>query len=246
MREVVVYPDMLTLTHAAAERIAQAAEAALVARGRFTIALSGGNTPRALYQLLASEEYQGRIDWENTYFFWGDERCVPPDDQQSDYHMAREAMLNHVPVPMSHIFRIRGEIDPQQAANDYERLLRDFFVSRAVGNEPQPRFDVQLLGMGENAHTASLFPHTPAIDERERWVVAQYVEEVAMWRVTLTPPALNASALILFLVAGAGKAEPLAQVLGQEQRPQDLPAQVVHPVDGELVWLVDREAAKLL
>ena len=246
MGEVLVYPDILSLTRAAADRIIKAAEAAMVARGRFTIALSGGNTPRALYQLLAEDTYQGCIDWENTYVFWGDERCVPPEDQQSDYHMARGALLNYVSVPIDHIFRIRGEIDPKQAAADYERLLRDFFLSRAVGPEPQPRFDVQLLGMGENAHTASLFPHTAPLDERERWVMAHYVDEVSMWRVTLTPPALNASALIMFLVTGAGKAQTLAQVLGAEQRPHELPAQLVQPIDGELIWMVDSDAAKLL
>ncbi len=243
MAEVIVYSDAASLTHAAAERIATSAESAMVARGHFSIALSGGNTPRALFQLLASDEYLTRIDWDHVYFFWSDERCLPPDDQESNFHMARETMLNHVPVPMGNIFRIRGEIDPTQAADDYERELRAFFAHRG---EPQPRFDIILLGMGDDAHTASLFPNTAPIDETERWVVAHYVEKVSMWRITMTPPALNAAALVLFLVTGEKKAQPLADVMGETQRPHELPAQVVQPVKGSVVWMVDSAAAKLL
>src|SRR5215216_901954 len=187
-----IYPDAQSLTRAAAQRFISAAEAAITTRGRFIVALSGGTTPRTLYRLLSSEEFLSLIDWTKVYVFWGDERAVPPDHIDSCYHMARETLLNYVPIPMSNIYRIPAELDPIQAAEVYETKLRDFFDKRWESTTPRARFDLVLLGMGADGHTASMFPHTPALDETERWVVAQYVDKMEMWRITLTAEALNA------------------------------------------------------
>jgi 6-phosphogluconolactonase len=213
----------------------------------FTLALAGGSTPRSLYQLLADAAgpYRARLPWERFHFFWGDERHVPPDHPDSNYRMAREAMLDRVPVAPTNVHRIAAELaDARQAAAAYEQELRGFF-----GLPPKrawPRFDYLLLGLGEEGHTASLFPGSPALDERERLVAAPWVEAHQTFRITLTPPALNHAARVVFLVSGAQKAAALREVLAGELRPHLYPAQVVQPDDGELLWLVDRAAASLL
>ena len=235
--EVVTLPTREAVTAATADAIVAAATGAIAARGRFLLVLSGGSTPRALYELLATPAYAARIDWTRTHVFWGDERCVPPDDRSSNYRMAREALLDKVPISPEAIHRLRGEDPPAAAAAAYEADLRQVFGAGA------PRFDVVLLGMGDNGHTASLFPHLTAVREMSRWVVAEYVGEVSMWRLTMTPPALNAAARVLFVVVGAEKADMLRRVL---QGPRDidaLPAQVVAPASGVLTWLVDTAAA---
>lgn len=232
-----ILPDADHLAHAAAEYIAEAAAAT---SGTFTLALSGGSTPKRLYQLLATEAFARRINWPGVHVFWGDERCVPSDDPASNYWLARETLLDHVPIPAANVHRIAGELDPAQAAALYEQHLRAFFGE-------QPRFDALLLGMGSDGHTASLFPHTPALEERERWVVANYYALVLPpWRVTLTLPVINAAARVMFLVSGADKAETLRRVLENEHSPQDLPARLVQPVDSELLWLIDEAAASRL
>ena len=237
--EVVALPSREAVTAASADALVTAAAQAIAARGRFLLVLSGGSTPKALFELLATPPYAGRIDWTRTHVFWGDERCVPPDDRSSNYRMAREALLDKVPISPEAIHRMRGEDPPQQAAAAYEADLRALFGGGA------PRFDVVLLGMGDNGHTASLFPHLTAVRETSRWVVAEYVGEVKMWRITMTPPLLNAAARVLFLVVGADKAAMLKRVLEGPRDIDALPAQVIAPA-GALTWLVDQSAASML
>lgn len=246
MASIEVFPDLGRLIHAAAEHFVQIASEAIVKNGRFAVALSGGSTPRPLYDLLACEAFIKCIDWSCVHLFWGDERCVPPEDSRSNYRMVREALLDAVPIPSGNIHRIRGEDDPELAAAAYEQGLRSFFGSSAAKGLPGAGFDLVLLGMGENGHTASLFPGSAAITERVRWVMAQYVEVVSMWRITLTPVVINAGKNIVFLVSGAGKAGRLREVLEGPVQPEVLPAQVIKPSGGRLLWLVDEAAARCL
>lgn len=216
------------LIHDAAAYIVRAARDSIADHGRFTWALSGGSTPRALYALLAEQD-AAQIDWSRVHVFWGDERTVPPDHADSNYRMAQEALLSRVSIPAAQIHRIQGELPPEQAADAYESLLR-----REFGQDG--RFDLVLLGMGDDGHTASLFPHTKALHERERWVVANEVPQLTTWRITLTYPAINAAARVAFLVSGAGKAARLRDVLEGTPNPDALPSQGVQPTNGELIW----------
>jgi 6-phosphogluconolactonase len=239
--ELRVLPDAAALARAAAEELARRAAEAAAVRGNFALALAGGSTPRALYSLLADpgEGLRDRIPWHRTQVFWGDERHVPPGDPDSNYRMASEALLSHVPVAAASVHRIRGELpDAARAAAEYEEELR-----RALRPMPGevPRFDLVLLGMGPDGHTASLFPGSPALAERERWVAAPFVERLGTHRITLTLPVLEGGRAVLFVVAGAEKAGVLAKVL--EGGGEGLPAALVRPRAGELVWLVDRAAA---
>jgi 6-phosphogluconolactonase len=216
----------------AAERFIGLASAAISERGHFFVALSGGSTPRPVYALLAEEPFVSRVDWTRVHVFWGDERCVPPDHPDSNYRMASRALLDHVPIPAENVHRIQGELLPQEAALVYRAELRE-----VLGDDR--RFDLILLGMGTDGHTASLFPGAMALEERERDVVAVYVEKRTAWRVTLTLPLINAARHVMFLVSGAGKAPLLARVRAGDP----LPAALVQPEDGQLTWLVDRHAA---
>ncbi|MGH7169454.1 MAG: 6-phosphogluconolactonase, partial [Gemmataceae bacterium] len=200
------FADVQTLSEAAAHEWVRGVREAVASRGRFTVALSGGSTPKRLYQLLAAEPFRSQVDWSRVEIFWGDERCVPPDHADSNYHMANEAMLAHLPIPAEHIHRIEAErSDRDASARDYEAVLARVF-GVAAGAEP-PAFDLILLGMGPDGHTASLFPHTKALDETKRWVVANPVPQLNTDRLTLTRPILNRAREVLFLVAGADKAE---------------------------------------
>ena len=247
-RTVEVAADRGALMEAGASAFVAAARAGIGAHGRFVTALSGGSTPCALFVLLATERFASSVDWSRVHVCWGDERAVPPDAAASNYRMAREALLDHVPIPASQVHRIRGEDPPQVAAEAYERTLRTLFATPVGPPRPEPgaRFDLVLLGMGDNGHTASHFPGLHAAREAERWVVAESVAEVGMWRITLTPVVLNAAAEVVFLVAGADKAAMLHRVLDGPVRPDALPAQVVAPHDGRLRWLVDTDAAARL
>ncbi|MCS7071147.1 MAG: 6-phosphogluconolactonase [Anaerolinea sp.] len=238
------YLNPIELAHAAADRIAAAAESAVSARGRFTIALSGGQTPVPLLELLASPEYASRIDWEFTHVFWVDERCVPLDNRQSNYHLAREHLLQHVPIPWAHIHRIEGELPPEEAAARYDAHLHDFFIRRL--QLERARFDIMLLGMGADGHTASLFPGSPLLHEQQRWAAATPELYHGLYRVTLTYPALNAAALILMMVSGEEKADAVRRTLRGPHDVNVLPAQGIRPDRGELIWLLDRAAARLL
>jgi len=248
MAEIRTYPDAASLARAAAEHFVTLTTAAIATHGQFVVVLSGGSTPRATYTLLASDEFAGRVDWPRVHIFWGDERCVPPDHPESNYRMARETLLDHVPLPTRNVHRLPDEMEPEQAAGEYERTLRSFFAQQPRGKEtrddgPTPRFDLVLLGMGEDGHTASLFHGTAALHEQTRWVVAHYVDKLSAWRVTLTPVAINAAAHVTFVVSGAGKAERLREVLDGPHQPDVLPAQIVRPTDGRLLWLADAAAA---
>jgi len=247
-RTVEVAADRGALMEAGASAFVAAARAGIGAHGRFVTALSGGSTPCALFVLLATERFASSVDWSRVHVCWGDERAVPPDAAASNYRMAREALLDHVPIPASQVHRIRGEDPPQVAAEAYERALRTLFATPVGPPRPEPgaRFDLVLLGMGDNGHTASLFPGGTAVRERERWVVAERVDAVERWRVTLTPVVLNAAAEVAFLVSGAEKAPMLRRVLEGPHEPDALPAQVVAPRDGRLRWLVDAPAAARL
>lgn len=239
--KTLVLPTREAAVAAAADAVVSAAKAAIAASGRFLLVLSGGSTPKALYALLAGAEYASRIDWSRTHVFWGDERCVPPTDAGSNFRMARDALLDHVPLPADQVHRMRGEDAPARAAAAYETILRGLFPDGVA------RFDLVLLGMGDNGHTASLFPGLAAVREASRWVVAEYVPEVSMWRLTLTPPALNAAAQVIFLVVGADKAAMLKRVLQGPREQNLLPAQAITPArGGELAWILDEAAAAFL
>jgi 6-phosphogluconolactonase len=244
MASVKIFRNLDRLAAAAAERFVKVASEAIAAKGRFSVALSGGSTPRPVYALLASEAYAKRVHWASVHVFWGDERCVPPDHPQSNYRMAREALLDAVPIPQKNIHRIRGEDEPDSAATAYERELKTFFGTGHDGKTPATGFDLVFLGMGGDGHTASLFPGSPAVRETVRWVLAQYVEAASMWRITLTPVIINAARNITFLVSGSDKAPRLREVLEGPEQPELLPAQAIKPVQGRLLWLVDAAAAK--
>jgi 6-phosphogluconolactonase len=240
MTSIHEFPDSGSLAVGAAEQLIELANSAIAEHGRFSIALSGGSTPKSLYELLATSAYAERINWQQVHVFWGDERCVPPDHVDSCYRMAREALLSHVPLPADNIGRIQGEVPPDEAATKYERILHHFFGEQA------PRFDLILLGMGDDGHTASLFPDTKALHEETRWVIENYVQIKHMWRVTLTKTAINAAANIMFLVSGSGKAEKLHEVIQGAYAPYQLPSQMIKPENGTLMWFVDHDAAHLL
>ena len=228
---------------AAAEEVIRATTEAVAQSGRFTIALSGGSTPKSMFNLLATNA-KSTLPWDSMFFFWGDERHVPPSDPQSNYRMANEAMLSKVPVPAGNIFRIPTENpDAVAAAAAYEETLRKFF---AVGPKEIPRFDLILLGMGPDGHTASLFPGTTALQEKSRLVVANWVEKMKTSRLTLTLPVLNAARCVAFLVSGSDKAPALHEVLEGTAPPDQYPAKLVSPTDGKLLWLIDRAAASEL
>jgi 6-phosphogluconolactonase len=233
-----VFPDNQSFVKGSADFIAGLAAQAIDARGRFTIALSGGGTPRPIYARLAASDYRDRMDWSRVHVFFGDERCVPPDDERSNYRMARLALLDQVPLPAENIFRIRGEDDPALAALLYEEQIRRLYRAAST-----PAFDLILLGMGDNGHTASLFPGTAALRETTRLVVPQYVEVMTTWRVTFTAPLINAARQVAFMAEGAGKADMLWNVLEGPFQPDVWPSQLIQPTDGELHWLVDAAAA---
>lgn len=228
---------------AAADLFVTLSAEAIAKRGRFRVALSGGSTPKRTYQLLAEPERASRIEWDKVDIFWGDERNVSADDPQSNYRMTREALLDRVPVPQPNVHRLRTELpSPEDAARAYEQEIRETFgIAKQFVN-----FDLVYLGLGTNGHTASLFPYSPVLSEANRLVVADFVEEVKMWRITMTAPLINAAHTIAFLIAGADKAQVVFEVLSGGKDVQRLPAQLIHPRDGNLLWIVDRPAAKLV
>jgi len=243
--DIQIVPNADALCRAAAAEVVSSAEAAVRTKGSFTIVLSGGSTPKSLYALLADDaSWRARVPWEKTHFFWGDERHVPPDHPDSNYRMSHEAMLSKVPIPAANIHRIKSEyVDAKQAAQEYEQALRTFF-QLPVGQSP--RFDLVFLGLGPDAHTASLFPGTQALHEPQRLVVANWVGKFDADRITMTAPVLNNAALIVFLVSGEEKTLPLKAVLRGRYEPSQLPAQLIQPRQGRLLWLVDQAAAHLL
>lgn len=228
---------------AAAEEVVRTANEAVAQRGRFTIALSGGSTPKNLYNLLATNA-RTALPWDRMFFFWGDERHVPPTDPESNYRMAEETMLSKIPVAAGNVFRIKAENpDAVAVAEAYEQTLRKFFQ---LEPEQVPTFDLILLGMGPDGHTASLFPGTAALHEKSRLVVANWVDKLKASRITLTLPVLNAARCVTFLVSGTDKATVLRAVLEENVPAEQYPSKLVRPHQGKLIWLVDRAAASTL
>ena len=237
--EIRILKTATDLFEAAATEFAAQASAAVRANGRFTVALSGGSTPKTLYSLLATKP---GIPWDKICIFWGDERHVPPDHPESNYRMANEALLSKVSLRPENIFRIHAEEkDAAAAAQQYEQTLKDFFH---LSPGEFPRFDLIFLGVGPDGHTASLFPGTAALNEAKRLVVSNWVAKFNTDRITFTFPVLNAAAYVIFLLSGADKAATLQEVL--ENKAADLPSQKVDPVNGKLVWVVDEPAARTL
>jgi 6-phosphogluconolactonase len=236
--QIKILPDGPSLAREAADRVVRWAKQFIDEHHRFSIALSGGSTPKALYQILATPQVASEIDWPKVEVFFGDERCVPPEHAESNYRMAREALLGKVPIPGDNIYRMRGEIEPEEAAKEYGLMLKEKFGDGGI--------DLMLLGLGEDGHTASLFPHTPALHETKHRCVAQLVEHSTTgrsWRLTLTPPFINQCRQILVLVSGENKACAMHEVLEGPRDPDRLPMQLIEPVTGEVVWLADAAAA---
>jgi len=235
-----IFDDLEALGRAAADRFVELARDAVAKRGRFVVALAGGGTPRRTYELLAEPCRRNNIAWEVINVFWGDERHVPPDDGRNNAHMARTALLNHVPLPREQIRPVPYLGSAEESARHYETELRNFFDGH------EPRFDLVFLGLGENGHTASLFPCTPALEETDAWVVAVHPADDDLDRVTLTAPVLNQAVAVIFLVAGESKATVLCRVLEGPTDPRHYPAQLIHPLNGELDYYLDRKAASRL
>jgi len=240
-----VEPDAEALARRAAQYFVEMIGEAVAGRGSARIAISGGNTPKAAFQLLADphQPWRSRMPWDNLDIYWVDERAVPPDAAESNYRMTREALLDHVPLRPEQIHRMEGELDPELAANRYESELRNTF--RLEGAE-SPRFDLVALGMGDDGHTASLFPHTDAVHEVTRLVTANHVPQKDTWRITLTWPVIDYASSVFFLIAGEDKAAVLKEVLTGPRDPERLPSQLIWPASGILTLILDKAAAALL
>jgi 6-phosphogluconolactonase len=240
--DVVIFSDGEKLSQAAADYIVRLAQESITAHGTFTIALSGGSTPKKLYGLLASESYRNQIDWPHVEIFWSDERCVPVTDPECNYNMALEVMLSKLQLNANQIHRMPAdESDPDAAAEKYTQEMR-----RVLGTDGTPAFDLIQLGMGPEGHTASLFPHQASLHEQERLILPVSVPKPPPPRLTFTPPLLNAAKHVLFLVTGAEKADAVQAVLEGERQPDEYPAQIVQPVDGDVTWMLDTAAASKL
>lgn len=236
-RDIVLCRNLVELSHKSAEQFSRLARESVEVSGRLTVAFSGGSTPKHLYSLLASPDYKNRIPWNNVELFWGDERCVPPDHPESNFRMTQEALLSNIEIPAANIHRMRGERQPQAAAAEYEKELQKLFGLDSGG---LPRFDLILLGIGEDGHTASLFPRSDALNETKHLVIAPFVEKLNSYRLTLTLPVLNNAAEVWFLVTGASKAAALKEIFSGSS---DVPAAKVQPVNGKLTWFITRDAA---
>jgi 6-phosphogluconolactonase len=234
--ELRVYETPADVARALADLFVATGAAAIAARGSFAVSLAGGTTPKAAYQLLGSPAYADALDWDNVDIFFGDERCVPPDNDQSNYKMANEAFMAAVGIPEQNVHRMRGEIDPADAASAYRDELR-----RVLG--PDPRFDLVMLGMGPDGHTASLFPGSDPLAGDRDLVRAVYSTSQQQWRITLTPHVLNNARVVVFAAEGSGKTAILKRVREGEYQPMNLPSQIIAPREGELIWLVDKAAA---
>jgi 6-phosphogluconolactonase len=237
-----VEPDPAALARRAAQYFVEMVDEAVGGRGRARVAISGGSTPKAAFQLLGDprEPWRGRMQWDRLELYWVDERCVPPDDQESNYRMTREALLDRTPLRPEQIHRMEGELEPEVAAARYESELRNSF--RLEGAET-PRFDLVALGMGPDGHTASLFPHTEALHEMSRLVTANHVPQMNSWRITLTWPVLNRASSVFFLISGADKAKILKEVIAGRRDVERLPSQLIRPASGILTLILDKSAA---
>ncbi|MDX1764087.1 MAG: 6-phosphogluconolactonase [bacterium] len=239
--DVRICKNLEVLSLAAGEAFVGLAEESVKRSGRFSVALAGGSTPRGLYGVLASPGFRDRIPWQKVHLFWGDERCVPPDHKASNYRMVRKALLLHIQIPQENIHPMPGELEPGKGAARYERELRAFFPDHQF-----PVFDLLLLGLGQDGHTASLFPGSPALGTQDRWVVPAHSAETGTDRITLTLSVLNHGVAVFFLVAGESKASILKEVLCEDHVGRDLPARLVRPADGRVTWFVDERASEKL
>lgn len=228
------------ITQLAADSFTEAVTKAVATRGIARIAISGGSTPKSVFELLATEPYLSRIPWQQLQLFWVDERCVPPDHDESNYRMTNEAMLGKVPLPSANIYRMEGELDPTEAASHYEATLRNAF--RLEGAQT-PTFDLIWLGLGPDGHTASLFPHTEGLDEMSRLVIANHVPQKDTWRITLTWPVIIEGREVAFLIEGEEKAEMVRTVWAGSYNPENWPAQLIRPASGKLTLMLDSAAA---
>jgi 6-phosphogluconolactonase len=238
--DIIICPDAAELNRRAAERFVALANEASASSGRFAVALSGGSTPKALYSLLATSQYAGQIPWSRVHLFWGDERCVPPDHGDSNYRMVRESLLTKISIPSENVHRMAGEKEPKLAAAEYENELKNFFQ---LSEGAPPRFDLILLGLGDDGHTASLFPGSGALKETKGFVAANFVEKLNTYRLTFTLPVLNHAAHVFFLVAGASKAPIVKELLGAKSGTANYPAAKIQPRDGNLTWMITQDAA---
>ena len=232
---VTVFPDGEAIARAVAVKFVELSKAAIAANGRFSVALAGGSTPKRTYEILATDEFRGQVDWPNVHAFFGDERCVVPDHADSNFRMAIEALLKHVPAQ---VYRMKGEGDAANHAAEYESELRSFFAGA-----DWPRFDLVMFGMGDDGHTLSLFPGTTALSETSAWCVSNWVEKFNTFRITMTAPAVNHAAQLIFSVTGANKASRMVEVLRGPFEPDRLPSQLIKPTEGRLDWYLDKDAA---
>jgi 6-phosphogluconolactonase len=235
-----VFQDTAALSQAAVELFVQTARESVDKNGRFTVALTGGSSPVALYRMLAQAPYRDQVPWQQTYIFWGDERWVPLTDERSNAKMAMDTFLNQVPVPKDQVYPMWGPGEPEEFALHYEQLLQKHFHQQA------PAFDLILLGMGDDGHTASLFPDTEVLNETSRWVWAYYLTPQSMYRITLTAPLINQARKIVFLTFGPNKAAALYEVREGARNPNKYPSQLIQPQSGEVLWFVDDAAASRL
>ena len=239
-----IFPDLENLNHSAAEMFVRIGNEAINKGGRFTVALAGGSTPKSLYRLLSGEQFRNQIEWNNVFFFFGDERNVAPDDEESNFRTANENLFLPLQISGENIFRWRTELNnPEKTAEQYEKTIRSFFN---LSENEFPRFDLILLGMGDDGHTASLFPLTRALSETEKIAATNEVEKLSTVRLTLTFPALNNAENIIFFVAGANKAETLQAVLEGDSQPEKYPSQMIKPLNGGIYWFIDAGAASRL
>jgi 6-phosphogluconolactonase len=261
---VVISKNIEELSQNVAEWMVDHIHKTLQLQDRFTIALSGGSTPKKLNLLLASDQFKNKIDWQKLHVFWGDERYVPFNDDRNNAKMAFDTLLDHVPVPKSQIHIMRTDIDPEESAKEYESILKEYFPGaasyklQAASSDPthdsrltthgsrSSTFDLVLLGLGDNSHTLSLFPGEEVIHEKDHWVRSVFVKEINMQRITLTAPIVNLSNRIAFLVSGQDKADAVSHILSDNYDPDLYPAQVIKPVHGELFWFLDEAAAMRL
>ena len=237
---VLVWKDPETLSNAAAHLFVETCNRCIAEKGKFVAALSGGNTPERLYQLLAGNGFSLNIPWEKVFLFWSDERFVPRKDAESNYRMVKENLLDHIAIPQENIFPVPVDGDPKKCAKEYEKVIRSFFNSKKVV------FDCVLLGIGNDGHTASLFPRTAILNEKKKLVKEVWVEEKQSWRISFTLPLINRASQIIFLVAGKEKATIIAVVLGNKKEKPVLPSQLIQPGKGINYWMLDDEAAALL
>lgn len=237
-----IWPEPKAVALAAAQFFSDAVTRAVATRGAARVAISGGSTPKAMFALLAdpAQPFAASTPWDKLHLYWVDERCVPPTDAESNYRMTKEALLSKIPLPAEQVYRMEGELDPEEAASRYETVLRN---SMKLEGAESPAFDLLLLGMGDDGHTASLFPHTAALEEITRMVVANHVPQKETWRITLTAPVINQARQVCFLIEGEAKTKVLAEVLTGPRDPERLPSQLIRPSSGSLRLLLDEAAA---